>query len=75
MSLFCFADVLRGGNVANLYNGLEQKVETVLPIGEASLNYEMDIIAMVSDKYGYATKTYLKVQVYQSYFVVYRTDG
>ena len=49
--------------MANLYNGLEQKVETVLPIGEASLNHEMDIIAMVSDKYGYATKTYLKVQV------------
>ena len=60
----CFyLDVLREGNLANLYNGLETMVETVLPIGKASLNYEMDIIAMVSDKYGYATKTSLKVQV------------
>ena len=55
--------MLRAGNLANLYNGLETMVETVLPIGDSSLNYEMDIVAMVSDKYGYATKTILKVQV------------
>ena len=49
--------------MANLYNGLETMVETVLPIGNVELNYEMDIIAMVSDKFGYAAKTNLKVQV------------
>lgn len=58
-----FLDVSREGNVANLYNGLETMVETVLPIGNSAQNYEMDIIAMVSDKYGYAAKTSLKVQV------------
>ena len=38
-------------------------VETVLPIGDSSFNFEMDIIAIVSDKFGYATETRLKVQV------------
>ena len=55
--------MLRDGNLANIYNGLENSVQTVLPIGDASSNYEIDITAMISDQFGYATNKVLKVTV------------
>ena len=58
--------MLRDGNLANIYNGLETRVETVLPIGNEANNFEMEIVAKVSDKYGYATRNNLKVQVSNS---------
>eukprot|EP00794_Sanderia_malayensis_P014077 gene14077-15546_t len=63
MPLEYHIDVVREDNVANIYRGFENSIETVLPMGKVSSNYEMKINVKIFDRYGGMTEKVMTVKV------------